>query len=1330
MSAAASSETAEPVAKRRFGFFRFCRRLIWKLLLWFIIASAVIVSLGRLFAPYADRARPLVEELLGQALNQPVQIGRIEAQWPRLSPQIMLHDLTVGSPDDAMLQVDRARFEVKLYNLLRPARNSFELIALGLNLALVQDADGRWSWQIEGGGQVAGGWQRGLSAGDLKLRGSTIRVAPFEAPPLIWDVPEADLNRRGDRLRIRFSAFERFDLEAASSESFAEPTDQSALRLAERYSGQVQSPLDVRVALDLRDDSITGLQAYLNNERSRLPVMLTRWLARATEQDFNPAAVPELEAATRIWLNWADPEPFKLHAELAFSGLTETAASEFRLNGFWQPGDWALELDAMSASNDSEAMIQGLAFGQREGRSGLALGRLDLEPMHALLSHWLEPYPFWPSSLSGAVEDIQAGWSADATPFQMSGRVDDLNMAIDDRDFAVGALDIELGLNGDRYTLNLDGQAKLDWIFLYNEPVNFDVFNAALEVSQHGLHIQQLDAATSAFELIAAGDLLWPNEDSGFAGPFMDLTIDVPRLQSANLRRWLPLRGIPRKTRAWLDQALVALDSGRALTTLYGWPLGWEQYTPPGAVHSVVDFNGLDLQYGRNWPMAQNMRGRVAFESERMVGMVEAGEAASTPLRAPAVIIPQMREAEIEIQLASDDASAAQLLNLVKALPLEQTRTALEQMDWQGEASAVAEVMLPVKRNDEWTLTGQVDLNGVDFELMQTGFSVAQIQAEVPFDRNGFGPALLSGQIGAALADFSLQTIFEPEFSLSVVSELPIEALLLSDWRERWPGLSQSLEVQTTGRSRWQLDLLRASPSADRLIGDQAAIPQNRPPLLLRLQSDLVGTKLDLPAPVQKPANQAWPFVFEQPLGEISEPFHFRLADVVDGQVLIDPDFWQLALAFGGESARMPSAEQFHIDGHIERLEASAWLDLIGESFADGQRMSDAEMDAAISGWISLDVDEWSLGDAELGSMAMALAREEDFWRLNFDGTSMAGSIRMPATSASLPVVVARFNYLHWPLSQDDQTPSEPTGLDPRGLPELQLVIEDFRWGELDLGQMRLTSHAQDNGLEIEQFSIAREGLELAGSGRWIVNDQTEFPFQTEARMRLTNDSLGTSLNQAGFELALEDGRAVIELDGRWPGSPLDFSLARISGDLDLIIDDGVIPEAQPGAGRVLGLVSFASIPRRLRLDFSDVFGSGLGFDRIEGHFDLDYGLARTDDLRIIAPSADIEIQGETDLRERVYNQTMRVQPGLGSTLPIIGALTGGPIGAAAGVALEQLLNEPISGLSEIQYRVTGSWDDPQVETIGARGAPINENSDETAQENESQAQDQQPERG
>jgi uncharacterized protein YhdP len=60
----------------------------------------------------------------------------------------------------------------------------------------------------------------------------------------------------------------------------------------------------------------------------------------------------------------------------------------------------------------------------------------------------------------------------------------------------------------------------------------------------------------------------------------------------------------------------------------------------------------------------------------------------------------------------------------------------------------------------------------------------------------------------------------------------------------------------------------------------------------------------------------------------------------------------------------------------------------------------------------------------------------------------------------------------------------------------------------------------------------------------------------------------------------------------------------------------------------------------------------------------------------------------------------MTVRPGLGNTLPIIGAIAGGPGGAAAGLALQGLLHEQLGEASQVQYTITGSWDEPLIEPV------------------------------
>ncbi|MEM1080719.1 MAG: AsmA-like C-terminal region-containing protein, partial [Pseudomonadota bacterium] len=1244
------TEAALPQAAPRSGWLRVCRRLIWKLVLWFVIGSAALVSMGRLLAPYADHGRPLVERALSEALNQPVQIGRIEARWPRLSPQIQLRDLTVGTPENAMLQVDRARLELKLYNLVRPDHNSIELIALGLNLGLIEDEVGRWSWQIEGGGEVQDGWQRGLSAGDLKLRGSTVRVVPNGYDPLVWDVPEANLSRLGERSRIQFQAYER------STEGAVDDP----------------APVDVQIELTLSDTKPDLMRAYLSNAESRLPAQLAGLFGQDLGTYLNVDRMERIQTATEIWLDWTEQQPFLMHARVGLNDLSSAETLELVLDGVWQTDDWALQINL--SGQESGPMIQDLTLRGQDQRLGLSLAALDLAGLYGVVSSLLNAHEFVPTQLGGQVHDVALAWHDDFTPFLASGQISGFDIVVGEPSFGLSGLDVMLGLNGDRYRLTSDGPVALDWAFLYRRVLPIDRLQAVLDLTPERLDVQHLAVATDVVSAVAEGTVLSPNSATAFAGPFMDLTIDVTHLSADPLNRWVPLRGLPPRTRVWLNQSLIALDRGRAVITLHGWPVGWKTFAPSGAVHSVIEIEGLDLAYGDGWPLAEDMNGWLEFESERMLARIDSGTVTDTSLQAPRIYIPYMRQAEIELQLASVNATAAQLHRLIQSLPLPAAQDTLAAMQWQGQAAARANVMLPVKRIQQWQLDGAVELTDVRFGMQPTGFEVTQLTGTIPHTRDQIGPASLQGVVLDQPISLTLDSQFVPSFSLTVNGRLPTAALVPLNWLDQHPSLYRSLTDRLSGMSAWQMSI---APAADVAAASAA--------LELRLSSDLAGTELSLPEPLSKPSEQAWPFELSLALGDWTRPFRFSIQDVVDGQMQIEPDFWQLGLGFGGEIARMPAAENFYITGNIPRLEMTEWVGLSSQLFDEfgGFGQATRGMNDSVSGWLDLSIDLWWLGNTQLGPVQLGLAREEEIWRLRFAGDDMRGDIRTPATPASLPVAVARFDYLHWPLDETDTAAREPLMIDPRGLPELQLMISDFRWGELALGQMRVVSHTRDDGLEIEQFSLAREGLELTGSGRWVVSpEQTEYPFRTEARLRLTDDNLGSSINQAGFQLSLERGSALIELDGFWPGSPIDFGLTRLNGDLDLLIDDGVIAEAQPGAGRLLGLVSLGSIPRRLRLDFSDVFGSGFGFDRVEGHFDIEYGLATTDNLQITAPAADIQIQGQTNLADRVYNQTMRVRPGLGSTLPIIGALTGGPIGAAAGVALEQLLNEPISGLS------------------------------------------------
>jgi uncharacterized protein (TIGR02099 family) len=775
--------------------------------------------------------------------------------------------------------------------------------------------------------------------------------------------------------------------------------------------------------------------------------------------------------------------------------------------------------------------------------------------------------------------------------------------------------------------------------------------------------------------------------------PYLDLIIDTPRLSSDRPSRWLPSRGLPPQTRKWLDEALLGVASASAVTTLHGRPLDWRRHVPDAAVSSDIEFSGLRLDYARGWPVAERVDGRVAFIGERMVARVDSGRVADVSLRAPLVRIADTRNARIELSLESaEGVTARDLARLTVALPLDAADPAFRQMSWSGPASAQAQVWLPVRNLEDWRLLGSVDFAGSGFELARHGLQLNGINGALPFTRGGLGPSVLRADMRKERVAVALESRWESGFSMSLSGVMPAAGLLPDSWRLALPELFAAVD----GNAEFELLF--------RNVRDQL-----EDGLRLRINSELRGVRSVLPEPLAKARDAPMRLALDVPLAaESTEPLQFSLGEVASGAWLRSGGYWQLGLGLGGARMGLPVAENFRIEGSLARLDVDAWTELLPGNLADAAPIGRAP-DDAVSGWMNVSVDDVRVTSGSLGALDAVLSREQDYWRFNLDGDRIRGSLRFPASRTAERSLVASFDRLYWPRAgaAPEAPPRPPSTVDPISVPALNLVVDDLRFGGLALGEFRFKSHQTVDGIEIEQVSARREGFELTGSGAWTYTGAAPV---TQMRLRVSTDDLGRTLTDSGFDIAMQNGRAVINLDGAWPGAPLDLSLARLEGRINLVVSNGVIPEASPGAGRLLGLVSLNSIPRRLRLDFTDVFGEGLAFDRVEGDFTLSGGTARTDNLRIDAPAAEILMRGRTDLADRRYDQTLIVRPGVSSALPVLGALAGGPVGAAAGAALQQIFSGPLSGISEVRYSVSGSWDDPVIEPVSVRAAPEAEN--------------------
>src|SRR5690606_26065618 len=277
---------------------------------------------------------------------------------------------------------------------------------------------------------------------------------------------------------------------------------------------------------------------------------------------------------------------------------------------------------------------------------------------------------------------------------------------------------------------------------------------------------------------------------------------------------------------------------------------------------------------------------------------------------------------------------------------------------------------------------------------------------------------------------------------------------------------------------------------------------------------------------------------------------------------------------------------------------------------------------------------------------------------------------------------------------------SGPGGVDPRKLPGLQLHADEFGIGTRRLGRVDAEILSDPLGLRLVSFESATDSFSAHGSGGWFVDERGAST--TRLALALTSTDVAATLDELGFDPVIEAEGATVTASVRWPGPPSGGWLDHIEGDVGLEVTTGSLLDVEPGAGRVVGLLSIGALPRRLALDFRDVFNRGLVFDRITADFVLIDGNAYTDDLKLTGPVAEIGVVGRTGLRDRDYRQQAVVTAEPGKVLPTVGGLIGGPGVAAALLIFTRIFKEPLKGIGRASYCVTGTWQQPTVERLSA----------------------------
>jgi uncharacterized protein (TIGR02099 family) len=1247
-------------------------RVFWWCFAAVVVSLAVALSAARLLLPAMSEYREQIELIAQRLVHRPVEIGQLDAAWRGLSPVLRLKQVVIRDsrfPDGALVveevQVGLDVIESALHRKWFTAG----LRLIGTRLAFSTDLT-----RVHPVSELAEllGWlsvQESIALERVQL--DWVDPGLFSTPLRLSDV-SLQLVNDGDRHQLL--------VEGGLSEPFG-----SSLKVAADLRGSPREPYRLHGRVYLKGE---GLNLQLAD----------RWRDASGVVAAGRADI-ELWAGLREGrLEWGsgslalEQPRFVAASDDAQSFHAEQLVSAFRwqlADGGWQVElrDFAIQRDSRDVWPASEVRLM-VETGERLRIRGRA-SRIVLQEVHPMLPllPWMRADALVMVDRlqpNGQLHDSEFEFvylDAAAPVFSLRARFENLQFAASENLPGVSGLSGSVEGNLQAGILHLDSRGALLRVpRLFAAPRAVSQLQGIVRWQRYAdlfrIETDQLMVQSGPIESRVRMQLDWPYQQTS---PWLDLQLTLNDLPLTAVGAQLPERLLSPKAFAWLQGAFRAGTASNARLVLQGrldqLPFDGNE----GRLEASFDFADAVLNFHPEWGRLDGLAGSALFVGRSMRVTGRTARIMDSAVQRVVAVIDDFTRPVLKID-GTVSGTAAGMLDYVSYSPLgKRFGGFIDQISVRGDAHLQLDLDLPLKAGlGALAVNGRVALK--NNELDPAGFDLAftRITGELAFDARGITAELLRAELLGQPVQVSIYP-WEAERREGTVVDIegPLDLVALA--RKQLPGLAPLL----AGVAEWHALLL---------IPRQP--PAGEPALEVELRSDLRGIAVDLPEPFRKRREQRRDTLIRWAPGHTySRPLEVSYADSARAAVLLSPQtagIQRAALRFGAEPAQLPAQDEIHLGGKLPLLDAADWLATL-QSVAATRGSAAAPTLAPVAVQLAVkraDVFGYRLDNLSIHSDARAP------WQFLLRGDQVRGLAGWsPAQATSPPALKLEFERLVLNRQPGEPGAARPQPLGrPQALPELDVSIADLRLGDNSMGKTRLVARRVDSGLRFETLEVDGAAVKFKGEGSWLQTDSVQ---STHFSADVSGGQLDELARLFGDSGAVKGGKLSGHIELNWPGGPAGFNLETVEGDLQITALDGRLVDVEEGAGKLINLFSLNSLQRRLSLDFNDLIKEGFSFDRLEGHIVVMDGDAFTSDLIIKGSSAVIEISGRTGLVRKDYDQLVTVTPQLSASLPIAGALAGGPAVGAAVFIAEKLVGDEINRMNRVQYQVSGSWDAP-----------------------------------
>ena len=1286
-------------------------RVLWRLLVWsfwIVYFSFVVLVLALRYSilPHIEAYRGDFERLASGALGQSVSIGRIEASWDGINPDLTLLDVRIADADgrpalafsrveailswwsvpSTQLKLRLLRIEQPTLNLRRDAQGHFFIAGIPVSR--------------EVGDNNVSDWILGLRR--IRVRGAT----------LVWD----DELRQAPQLTLQ-------NLDFALDNN----GQRHAFGLTARPPAELASMIDIRG--DFRGSDIDRVQAWSGKMYAAIAyadlAIWRQWI------DY-PIPLAHGRGAVRAWLDIDQGSLREITADVSLQDVSLRLAQ----------GLPALELDRMAGrlgarfsatgfeveGQHVELATRALKTGKNEVRETIRVEpsdfRVDWQPAAdgqtvvgsasasrldvGALARLAEHLPFDARSHRllndyaprGRIDSLAAKWKANADTLQSySLKAGFDRLALKAQGYFPGFSGLsgvlEATQDGGSATLH-SKEAAIDLPRVFPESlIALDSLSAqgAWKISGGVLDAELARVEFSSAD--AAGTAQGSYRTSGQGPGSIDLTAALTRGDARAVWRYMP-RVVGAGARQWLRDSLLGGAASEAKLTLKG-DLSYFPFVDKTKGQFLVTVKAKDavLDYAEGWPRIEGIDGDLRFEGKGM--MIEAQRGA--------ILGAQLSNTHAEIP----DLSAPVSTLIVKGNADGPTSEFLKFIDH----SPVAE------RIDHFTE-----------DMRASGNGHLEIGLVIPLAEARLGDSKIDGAYRLANNEVTVDTALPPlkqvngsvQFSGSDLRVPEITATLFGGPLSIKGGSQKDgrVLITTSGSvSIAQLRQLSNSPLLEKLAGAtayQGEVRINKRNADLVIESMLVGLESSLPEPFNKDAGASLPLRFEKKLlpavrrvdeaakvdkvdSAARDQLSATLGNALSLQLIRHRQGDAYVVERGaiavGRPLRLPDSG-IALGLTAKRLDLDYWRHLLRPASA-GEAPDTSASNLSGLDSLSIKTPDLVLLGRHYNDVDLSATATPGHWNIVLNSPQASGDLQWD--SAGRGKLTARLKQVAIDPSSVSKSPE--AGEVVKELPALDIVADDFSLGQLRFGRLEVLAHNEGSIWRLSKIQATNPYGVFAGSGQWQGGGGKN---RTQLDFKIDSNDVGKLLERLGYPGTVRAGSTAFGGKIGWDGPPSSLDYASLSGELNLEANKGQFLKLDPGVGKLLGLISLQSLPRRITLDFKDVFSEGLAFDSISSKLAVQNGLMRTERLQIDGPSVRVVMRGEVDLKHETQRLNVNVQPELGGTAALGVALVNPIAGVATWVA-HKILQNPLNHMFGFDYLVTGTWDDPKVEKL-SRNAP------------------------